>query len=368
MQHVFYTYNAIRPPHNCHLSLQIIHTDYIIYKISNIFVQMGRSPCCDDNAKVIRGAWSKEEDDILKSYVEKNDVRNWKKLPKLAGLNRCGKSCRLRWVNYLRPDIKRGNFSEAEEKLIMEQHLVLGNRWSKIAAQLEGRTDNEIKNYWNTHLKKKFLDNGVGPVTHERRIDLSMLGSLPTLIAASMNSSNFAPNPSSNDSFNHIPSHVQPLETLMHAIINTSLVPNMEAVNLLHSLGAFLKLSQQAFTFNTPFLGTLLKSKDTDMNCSGVGASTGYITDTTGGTTTSSCLSTSTTTAPPLRMTINRMPSLLPASPEKNPANEAPPELENLGDFTSSTNEPSNGLSLDDFDFELGLKDILDHISLFDDA
>uniref|UniRef100_A0A7N0VAW1 Uncharacterized protein n=1 Tax=Kalanchoe fedtschenkoi TaxID=63787 RepID=A0A7N0VAW1_KALFE len=72
-----------------------------------------------------------------------------------AGLNRCGKSCRLRWLNYLRPDIKRGNISEDEEELIIRLHKLLGNRWSLIAGRLPGRTDNEIKNYWNTTLGKK---------------------------------------------------------------------------------------------------------------------------------------------------------------------------------------------------------------------
>lgn len=73
-----------------------------------------------------------------------------------AGLLRCGKSCRLRWMNYLRPDIKRGNITPEEDDLIIRMHSLLGNRWSLIAGRLPGRTDNEIKNYWNTHLSKKF--------------------------------------------------------------------------------------------------------------------------------------------------------------------------------------------------------------------
>ncbi|KAH7523873.1 hypothetical protein FEM48_Zijuj06G0058200 [Ziziphus jujuba var. spinosa] len=74
---------------------------------------------------------------------------------KMQGLKRCGKSCRLRWLNYLRPDIKRGNISHDEEELIIRLHKLLGNRWSLIAGRLPGRTDNEIKNYWNTTLCKK---------------------------------------------------------------------------------------------------------------------------------------------------------------------------------------------------------------------
>lgn len=102
-----------------------------------------------------KGPWTPEEDQILISYIQKNGHGNWRALPKQAGLLRCGKSCRLRWTNYLRPDIKRGNFSKEEEEAIIQLHEMLGNRWSAIAARLPGRTDNEIKNVWHTHLKKK---------------------------------------------------------------------------------------------------------------------------------------------------------------------------------------------------------------------
>lgn len=84
-----------------------------------------------------------------------------------AGLLRCGKSCRLRWTNYLRPDLKRGLLSEYEEKMVIDLHAQLGNRWSKIASHLPGRTDNEIKNHWNTHIKKKLKKMGIDPITHK---------------------------------------------------------------------------------------------------------------------------------------------------------------------------------------------------------
>ncbi|XP_030552557.1 transcription factor RAX2-like [Rhodamnia argentea] len=116
---------------------------------------MGRTPCCDKNS-VKRGPWSPEEDAALKSYVEACGTgNNWIALPKKAGLQRCGKSCRLRWLNYLRPDVKHGGFTEEEDKIICSLYREIGSRWSIIASQLPGRTDNDIKNYWNTKLKKK---------------------------------------------------------------------------------------------------------------------------------------------------------------------------------------------------------------------
>ncbi|XP_052188583.1 transcription factor RAX3-like [Diospyros lotus] len=118
---------------------------------------MGRAPCCD-KANVKKGPWSPEEDAKLKSYIEQNGTGgNWIALPQKIGLKRCGKSCRLRWLNYLRPNIKHGGFSEEEDKIICSLYVSIGSRWSIIAAQLPGRTDNDIKNYWNTRLKKKLL-------------------------------------------------------------------------------------------------------------------------------------------------------------------------------------------------------------------
>ncbi|XP_021679063.2 myb-related protein 308 isoform X2 [Hevea brasiliensis] len=117
---------------------------------------MGRSPCCE-KAHTNKGAWTKEEDERLVSYIQAHGEGCWRTLPKAAGLLRCGKSCRLRWINYLRPDLKRGNFTVEEDELIIELHSLLGNKWSLIAGRLPGRTDNEIKNYWNTHMRRKLL-------------------------------------------------------------------------------------------------------------------------------------------------------------------------------------------------------------------
>ncbi|KAL6848627.1 hypothetical protein ACP4OV_021210 [Aristida adscensionis] len=118
---------------------------------------MGRAPCCD-KASVKRGPWSPEEDEQLRSYVQRHGIGgNWIALPQKAGLNRCGKSCRLRWLNYLRPDIKHGGYTEEEDRIICSLYSSIGSRWSIIASKLPGRTDNDVKNYWNTKLKKKAM-------------------------------------------------------------------------------------------------------------------------------------------------------------------------------------------------------------------
>ncbi|KAJ7947702.1 Myb transcription factor [Quillaja saponaria] len=108
-----------------------------------------------------KGPWTEQEDFKLVSFVGLFGDRRWDFVAKVSGLkvegdsNRTGKSCRLRWVNYLHPGLKRGKMTPQEERLVLELHSKWGNRWSRIARKLPGRTDNEIKNYWRTHMRKK---------------------------------------------------------------------------------------------------------------------------------------------------------------------------------------------------------------------
>ncbi|XP_052176721.1 myb-related protein 306-like [Diospyros lotus] len=120
---------------------------------------MGRIPCCAKDG-VKKGPWTPEEDVNLVSYIQKHGSGNWRSVPTNAGLRRCSKSCRLRWTNYLRPGIKCGNFTKREDKLIISLQALLGNRWATIVSYLPQRTDNDIKNYWNTHLKKMIKSHG----------------------------------------------------------------------------------------------------------------------------------------------------------------------------------------------------------------
>ncbi|KAH7846770.1 hypothetical protein Vadar_017938 [Vaccinium darrowii] len=126
---------------------------------------MGRPPCCDKEG-VKKGPWTPEEDIMLVSYVQEHGAGNWRTVPSNTGLRRCSKSCRLRWTNYLRPGIKRGSFTEDEEKMIIQLQALLGNKWAAIASYLPERTDNDIKNYWNTHLRKKLKKIQESPLCH----------------------------------------------------------------------------------------------------------------------------------------------------------------------------------------------------------
>ncbi|PRQ51663.1 putative transcription factor MYB-HB-like family [Rosa chinensis] len=116
-----------------------------------------RSHCPRDKHGRKKVAWTAFEDQIVKDYVKNHGAGKWDKLSKETGecLKRSGNSVRLRWLNYLRPDINTSSITEYEEDLLIRLHKLLGNRWSLIARRIPGRTENQVKNYWNSTLKKK---------------------------------------------------------------------------------------------------------------------------------------------------------------------------------------------------------------------
>nr|URY18810.1 MYB protein [Zanthoxylum bungeanum] len=121
------------------------------------FNKSSSTSCCENDSDhdLRRGPWTLEEDTLLIHYIARHGEGRWNFLAKHSGLKRTGKSCRLRWLNYLKPDVKRGNLTPQEQISILELHSKWGNRWSKIAQHLPGRTDNEIKNYWRTRVQKQ---------------------------------------------------------------------------------------------------------------------------------------------------------------------------------------------------------------------
>ncbi|PSS11801.1 Transcription factor like [Actinidia chinensis var. chinensis] len=217
---------------------------------------MGRSPCCNESG-LKKGPWTPEEDSTLVDFIQKNGHGSWRALPKRAGLNRCGKSCRLRWTNYLRPDIKRGKFSDEEEKIIFDLHSVLGNKWSKIAAHLPGRTDNEIKNYWNTHMRKQLLQNGIDPKTHKPLPNLNLLVNLSQLLSPSTFGNLMSP---LDNAFRPQLDAAQLLLQSIVQLINPSPCPNVPETSLLglnyiSKFGGISDPPQPQALFDFPNLG-----------------------------------------------------------------------------------------------------------------
>ncbi|GMP55993.1 hypothetical protein CsSME_00020628 [Camellia sinensis var. sinensis] len=188
---------------------------------------MVRAPCCEKTG-LKKGPWTPQEDQILTSYIQQHGHNNWRALPKQAGLLRCGKSCRLRWTNYLRPDIKRGNFSKEEEETIINWHEMLGNRcvsiWSAIAARLPGRTDNEIKNVWHTYLKKRPKNYHTTSNNKEQSLTVPKFDSNASIESKSMKF--HIPTHPRNESPGYAPSSPQQSSSELSSVTDLAGLPN----------------------------------------------------------------------------------------------------------------------------------------------
>ncbi|KAM0935670.1 putative transcription factor MYB-HB-like family [Dioscorea sansibarensis] len=301
-----------------------------------------RRPLCCDEISVKKGPWTPEEDKILIEHIQKHGQGSWIQLPKLAGLNRSGKSCRLRWINYLRPDIKRGRFDDEEQRLIIHLHSVLGNKWSTMATHLPGRTDNEIKNYWNTHLKKKLLQMGIDPITHQPRTDLNLFASLPNLLLAPTDS---------NGSLT--------CSTDINALRLQADAANLAKLQLLQILVQVIACGYPTMESSSASIGTHQLSDQFDQGL--VHGSIGVSQDALSvpAVFSNSNSPGSKTGGLHANCSTNPAPSMVPVPPENQ---------KNIQDHISWIEECSSsrdwdGLNLENLDNELGWKDILEHIS-----
>ncbi|KAJ4972439.1 hypothetical protein NE237_005613 [Protea cynaroides] len=120
---------------------------------------------------VIKGPWSIEEDKLLTDLVRENGSKKWSEIAKMLQ-GRIGKQCRERWNNHLRPNIKKDNWKEEEEMILIESHAELGNKWAEIGKRLPGRSENSIKNHWNATRRRQISKQRCRNSTHQKSSSL----------------------------------------------------------------------------------------------------------------------------------------------------------------------------------------------------
>ena len=121
------------------------------------------------NPSLVKGSWSKQEDQILTNWVKENGEIHWTKAASLLK-GRTGKQCRERWMNCLKPEIRKAEWTPEEDELIIRLQKQIGNKWAKISEKLPGRTDNSVKNRWNSVLKKRLNNENI------KQFDLEDIG------------------------------------------------------------------------------------------------------------------------------------------------------------------------------------------------
>lgn len=211
----------------------------------------------EDSHELRRGPWTLEEDTLLTNYISGHGERHWNLLAKSSGLRRTGKSCRLRWLNYLKPDVKRGNLTPHEQLLILELHSNWGNRWSKIAQHLPGRTDNEIKNYWRTRVQKqaRHLKIDSNSTAFQEMIRCIWMPRLLQKMQVSSPSSSIL---SQNSTVNHSPIIKQLSSSLPQVSLNGHVLKSRDTTQSISSTGSIMNFSHnpQMFAENpsSPFV------------------------------------------------------------------------------------------------------------------